>query len=158
MEVMVMDQALKQRLLELRRRLKSKKPDFVRYESWRYVRVKENWRRPRGIDSKVRQKLKGWGKMPNVGYCSPRAVRGLHPSGYEEVLVYRPEDLDRLDPEVHAVRIAHTVGAKKRAMIVKKAVEMGFKILNPGEFLIEEEKEEEEEEGLELEESEEISS
>ncbi|MHA1594654.1 MAG: 50S ribosomal protein L32e [Candidatus Baldrarchaeia archaeon] len=143
----------KQQLLRLRERLKRKKPDFVRYESWRYVRVKENWRRPRGIDNKVRQKWKGWGKMPTVGYGAPRAVRGLHPSGYKEILVYRPEDLDKLDPEEHAIRIAHTVGKKKRKEIVKKAIDMGFKILNPREFI-----EEEEEEALEFAEQEEISS
>jgi large subunit ribosomal protein L32e len=33
---------------------------------------------------------------------------------------------------VHAVRIARTVGLKKRLEIVKKARELGFYVLNPG--------------------------
>ncbi|MHA1832664.1 MAG: 50S ribosomal protein L32e [Candidatus Baldrarchaeia archaeon] len=124
---------LKEKLLELRKKIKSKKPDFVRYESWRYKRVKPNWRKPKGIDSKVREKRKGWIKMPDVGYRSPKVIRGLHPSGFEEVLVYRPEDLEKLDPTKHAVRIAHTVGTRKRLTILEKAEELELVVLNPTE-------------------------
>ena len=70
-----------------RKPAKDKRPDFKRQESWRYKRVKENWRRPRGIDSKMRKKVKGWPRSAEVGYRSPKETRGLHPSGYEEVLV-----------------------------------------------------------------------
>nr|MDO8045450.1 50S ribosomal protein L32e [Candidatus Baldrarchaeota archaeon] len=139
---------LKEKLLELRKKIKSKKPDFVRYESWRYKRVKPNWRKPKGIDSKVREKRKGWIKMPDVGYRSPKVVRGLHPSGFEEVLVYRPEDLEKLDPTKHAVRIAHTVGTRKRLAILEKAEELELVVLNPAEEVRRGEIEESEEIGI----------
>jgi len=139
---------LKEKLLELRKKIKSKKPDFVRYESWRYKRVKPNWRKPKGIDSKVREKRKGWIKMPDVGYRSPKVVRGLHPSGFEEVLVYRPEDLEKLDPTKHAVRIAHTVGTRKRLTILEKAEELELVVLNPTEEVRRGEIEESEEIGI----------
>ncbi len=119
------------RLLVLRKRLKAQKPDFVRCESWRYARVKPNWRRPRGIDNKMREKKKGWPKAPNVGYRAPRKVRYLHPSGFKEVIVWRAEDLESLDPEVHAIRIAGNVGDKKAFKIMEKAEEKGFWIINP---------------------------
>ena len=35
-----------------------KKPKFRRQESWRYKRVPDKWRRPHGIDSKMRKKVK----------------------------------------------------------------------------------------------------
>ena len=76
----------KERLLRIRSAQKSKKPDFNRQESWRYKRVKSSWRRPRGRDSKMRKKKGGWPKLVNVGYCSPKKVRGFHPSGFEEVI------------------------------------------------------------------------
>ena len=47
---------LETKMLELRKVMKKREPDFIRQESWRYVRVKESWRRPRGIDSKMRLK------------------------------------------------------------------------------------------------------
>jgi len=131
----------KERALKLREALKHKRPDFVRQESWRYKRIKENWRRPRGLDSKMRRKVRGWPKSPEVGYRGPKAARGLHPSGYEEVLVYNPNDLDNINPEKQAVRIAHTVGIRKRMEIIAKATSKKIKILNPKEAELELEEE-----------------
>ena len=111
--------------------LKLKRPEFVRQESWRYVRVKPSWRRPRGKDSKMRLQVKGWPPLVKIGYRTPKDYRGLHPSGYKEVLVYRPEDLQGLNPEVHAIRIASSVGIRKRLLIVEEARKLGLKILNP---------------------------
>lgn len=113
------------------RRIRARRPEFVRQESWRYKRVKPNWRRPRGIDSKMRIEKKGWPASPKVGYGSPKEIKGLHPSGFSEVLVHRVEDLKKLDPAVHAVRIAGSVGKRKRLEIYKEAVKAGLKILNP---------------------------
>ncbi|MEM4175467.1 MAG: 50S ribosomal protein L32e, partial [Candidatus Nitrosocaldus sp.] len=107
-------------LLELRRAVKARKPEFVRQESWRYKRVKENWRKPKGIDSKMRLQVKGWPKIVKVGYRGPRVARYLHPSGYRDVLVHNVEELSRLDPSRDAARIASTVGARKRAAILSK--------------------------------------
>ena len=139
----------RQKALKLRKMLKHKKPDFIRQESWRYKRIKENWRRPRGIDSKMRRKIKGWPKCPEAGYRGPKAARGLHPSGYEEVLVYNPDDLDKVDPETQAARIAHPVGIKKRMEIIAKAISKGIKILNPKEAGLEIREEEVPEEKVE---------
>jgi large subunit ribosomal protein L32e len=153
----------KKRALRLREILKHKRPDFVRQESWRYKRVKENWRRPRGLDSKMRRKIKGWPKSPEAGYRGPKAARGLHPSGYVEVLVYSPDDLEDVDPQKQAIRIAHTVGIKKRMEIIAKAASKGVKILNPKEIELEVEEErfkeaveEAEGEAVEIEEEKEI--
>ncbi|MEM2188564.1 MAG: 50S ribosomal protein L32e [Nitrososphaerota archaeon] len=113
------------------RRLKLRRPEFIRLESWRYVRLKPNWRRPRGKDSKMRLQLRGWPPLVKIGYRTPRQYRDLHPSGYKEVLVYRPEDLQGLDPEIHVVRIAGSVGTRKRLLIAEEAKRLGLKVLNP---------------------------
>ena len=120
------------RLLRVRRTISRRRPKFVRQESWRYVRVKENWRRPRGIDSKMRLKLKSRPALVSVGYGSPRKVRGLHPSGKREVLVHNVEELERINPEVEVARIAHTVGLRKRIQILERAKDLGITVLNPG--------------------------
>jgi large subunit ribosomal protein L32e len=118
-------------LLELRRKIAEKRPEFVRQESWRYKRVKPSWRRPKGIDSKMRLEVKGWPKRVKVGYRGPRKVRGLHPTGYKEVMVYNPKDLEKINPETEVARIGHAVGAKTRREIVAKAKKLGIKVLNP---------------------------
>jgi large subunit ribosomal protein L32e len=118
-------------LLELRKSVKSRKPEFVRQESWRYKRVKESWRKPKGIDSHMRLQIKGWPPIVKVGYRGPKAARYLHPSGYRDILIHNIKELAMLDPSKDAARIASTVGARKRALILQKAKELGIKVLNP---------------------------
>jgi len=79
----------------------------------------------------MRKKVKGWPKSAEIGYRGPRVARGLHPSGYAEVLVRTVDDVNKIDPKTHAIRIAHTVGMKKRAEISIRAGERGVHILNP---------------------------
>ncbi|MHA1614197.1 MAG: eL32 family ribosomal protein, partial [Candidatus Thorarchaeota archaeon] len=90
------------------------------------------WRKLRGIDSYTRQKKKGRIAMVESGYRSPKATRYLHPSLFEEVLVYRPSDLESLDADTHAVRIGASVGARKRQAILTEAEAKFLRVLNPG--------------------------
>lgn len=145
----------KEQALRKRKQVTDKKPDFGRQESWRYRRLKESWRRPRGIDSKMRKKVKGWPRSPGVGYRSPKETRGLHPSGYEEVVVRNVDDVRKVDPKTQAIRIARQVGARKQVEISAIADELKIHVLNPRKALeLEEEFEEVEELGEEEEETE----
>lgn len=120
------------RLMEIRKKMNKKRPSFRRVESWRYVRVKDSWRKARGIDSQTRKKTKTGVKSPSVGYRSPKKVRGVHPSGYEEVRVISIRDLENLIPNKHAIKISAKLGAKKRIELVDYAQKRNFKILNIG--------------------------
>jgi large subunit ribosomal protein L32e len=124
--------AISRKLLKLRKRAKQKKPEFLRSESWRYSKMSESWRRPRGLDHKMRRKIKGWPPMVSTGYKGPKVARGLHPSGLREVMVHNVEELSLVDPSVQAARIGHTVGKKKRTLIIAAAREKKIRILNPG--------------------------
>ncbi|HVC27075.1 MAG TPA: 50S ribosomal protein L32e [Nitrososphaerales archaeon] len=120
-----------QELLELRKSVAEQRPRFVRPESWRYVRLHPEWRKPKGLDNKIRKSFKGYPKRVKIGYGGPAKARGYHPSGHLDILVQNPTQLDELIPERDAVRIGRCVGAKKRAAILKRANELGLRVLNP---------------------------
>lgn len=121
----------KKKLLEKRKKISARRPKFVRQESWRYKRVKKSWRKPKGIDNKMKEKRKGYPSMVNIGYRGPKAVRGLHPSGYQVVHVANIYELDDVDKETEAVMIKRTVGMRKRQDIIDTASDLGLKVLNP---------------------------
>lgn len=104
--------------------------DFKRQNSHKHKRVPESWRRPRGIHSPRRKEEEHAAPVPKIGYRSPESERGLHPSGYEDVLVHTPSDVDELDPDTQAARIASGVGGRKREEIREKASDKGIKLLN----------------------------
>ena len=68
--------------------------------------------------------------LPKPGFGSPIAVRGMHPSGFFEVLVSSVKELIGIDPKTHAIRIGATVGERRRIGLQEKALAEGFKVLN----------------------------
>ncbi|MDD1678087.1 MAG: 50S ribosomal protein L32e [Methanomicrobiales archaeon] len=118
------------RLLTLRVRHHSR---FVRRGVHDKKKLSASWRMPKGGHNKMRRQLKAKGALPTPGYGSPAAVRGLHPSGYRDILVFNMASLSGLNPESDAIRIGGTVGMKARAKIQAAALEQGLKVLNPRE-------------------------
>ncbi|RLM88968.1 50S ribosomal protein L32e [Halobellus sp. Atlit-38R] len=107
------------------------KPAFRRQQYHKKKRTPESWRKPRGNLSKQRRGIKGKGDMVEAGYRTPKAARGLHPSGFEEVRVHNVDDLEGVDGDTQAVRIASKVGARKRERIEEVAEDREIRVLNP---------------------------
>jgi large subunit ribosomal protein L32e len=121
-------------MLQARKKISDARPKFVRQESWRYDRLAENWRKPKGKDNKMRKQFSGVPPIVKIGYRGPKAARGLHPSGFIDHIVFNVNDLTGLDATKDAARIAHTVGTRKRNEILVKATNLGIKVLNPGKL------------------------
>ena len=110
---------------------KKKTPSFRRQEWFRYKRLsRTGWKKPRGDDSSQRKNRKYRSALVRVGHGKIATARGLHPSGFEEVLVNKSDELEGLDPETQAVRIAKTVGNRKRSAIHDRADDLGLRVLN----------------------------
>jgi large subunit ribosomal protein L32e len=110
--------------------ISGRRPAFKRQEWFRYSKLGEKWRKPKGIHSKMKRRLKRRQPLVDIGFRGPVAARALHPSGFEEVLVHNVDGLDGIDPKVQAVRIGGTVGTKKRIAIEDRADELGIRVLN----------------------------
>jgi large subunit ribosomal protein L32e len=118
----------RKRLIRVRK--EANKPAFKRRGIHRKKKLEDVWRRPRGLHNKQRRQFRAKGALPQPGYGSPAAVRGLHPSGYEEVLVFSPNELSAVNPATQAVRIGGSVGNRKREVIQSQALDLGLKVLN----------------------------
>ncbi len=118
------------RLLAMRALKNAGRPAFHRQEWFRYQKFGDEWRKPQGGQSKLRRHFGYRWNLPSVGYRGPREVRGLHPSGFQEVLIHNERQLEGLDPAKQAVRIAHGVGTRKREIIEKACEGKGLRVLN----------------------------
>ncbi len=117
--------------LALRAAQKKGTPSFRRTEWFRYKRLsRSGWRKPHGMDNKQRRNFKYRGSLVRIGHGKVNAASGLHPSGFEEVMVHNTRDLDQIDAETQAARVGATVGGRKRENIHARADELGIRVLN----------------------------
>lgn len=117
--------------LKKRAEIDSRRPEFLRQEWHRRKRLQSvKWRKPQGDQSKMRQHYGYRRNIVSIGYGGPKGARYLHPSGFKEVRVWNTADLDKINPELEAARVAHQVGMKKRLEIEEKADKLGIRVLN----------------------------
>jgi len=116
--------------LTLRKRIKAKKPDFIREDSHKRKEVPSRWRRPKGRHSKMRHRFAGHRALPDPGYGSPTAVRGMHPLGLMPVLVHTTAELSALDKKSQGAMIGGGLGNRSRSTLLAKAKELGVTVLN----------------------------
>ncbi|KAI7189519.1 60S ribosomal protein [Hortaea werneckii] len=112
--------------------VKKRTAQFKRHQSDRFKCVAPSWRKPHGIDNRVRRRFKGEAAMPKIGYGSNRKTRHMMPSGHKAFLVNNTRDLDLLlmHNRTYAAEIAHAVSARKRVEIVARAKQLGVKVTN----------------------------
>jgi len=121
------------KLIEERKKVKGKKPRFIRKDSYKRSRLgkrrkkKVKWRRPRGKHSQVRTKRKGYIIQPSIGWGSPKKVRGF----FREKTVRTIHTLKEMEKisSGENIFLAH-IGKKLKIEFLKKAQEKGIKILN----------------------------
>ncbi len=116
-------------LLQLRNKMKSKKPKFERQDTNVYPQFKGIWRKPKGIHSKLRRGFRGHKMIPSIGYASPRAVKGLTRDGLKILLINNVNDLKKITSQNLAM-ISSVVGTKKKIEILSKAQEMKINVGN----------------------------
>ncbi|MBW2963294.1 50S ribosomal protein L32e [Candidatus Woesearchaeota archaeon] len=123
---------MKEELLKIRIAKKKKKPNFIRQDTNKKIRLrnKAKWRKPKGRHSKLRLGKKGHEAVPSTGWGSPREVKHLHKSGLRQILVQSLNDFDQINKNEEGVILGSTVGKRKKIELIKKAEEIGVRILN----------------------------
>ncbi|RIA96875.1 60S ribosomal protein L32 [Glomus cerebriforme] len=105
---------------------------FKRHQSDRYKSVKEAWRKPKGIDNRVRRRFKGQLPMPKIGYGSNKKTRHLMPNGFKKFLVSNIRELELLlmHNKTYAAEIAHNVSLRNRIAIIERAQQLNVRVTN----------------------------
>ncbi|OQR84155.1 60S ribosomal protein L32-1 [Achlya hypogyna] len=113
--------------------IKKKVTKFKRHQSNRFKRVAESWRKPKGIDGRVRRRFKGAIRMPNVGYGSNSKTKHLLPNGFYKFTVKNVAELDMLlmHNRKYCAEIAHNVSGRKRKDILTRAEQLNIRVTNP---------------------------
>ncbi len=117
---------------------KKKHPKFLRpnYGRSSRSRIKIAWRAPRGIDNKKRRKVEYMGALPSIGYRNAREMRGVRKDdGLRERYVHNVQETEAVLKDKDAgkkyfVKIAGSVGERKRALIRAKCKNAGVKVSN----------------------------
>ncbi len=121
------------RLLKERRTLSANRPSFHRYLSIQYSRLDSAWRRPKGLQNKLRRALKDKGTLVRVGFSSPKQVSGLNQKGYTEAKICCEKDLVQtlnLCPRTYMVVLSSKLGLKKSIKYENRLFEKGFFVKN----------------------------
>jgi|SRR3989344_3923230 len=106
---------------------------FLRQDWERHSRIGkgrkklQKWRRPRGRHSKIRRKRFGYPIKVMIGFKQDVSQAGLI-EGLKPSLVYNIQEISKLTKNSIAI-IAARVGAKKRIELLKKAHDLGIKVV-----------------------------
>lgn len=117
-------------LLDLKKKMNAKRPVFKRQELGQRREIKSNWRRPRGLHSKMRHGFQGHNACVEIGYRSPSLLRGCTEDGFKINVISNVNDAEQVDVKNSVVVLAKGLGDKKKVLVVKKLLEKKAKILN----------------------------
>ena len=117
------------RLLKIREKIKHRKPKYLRQDAHRVKKLDKKWRRPRGMHSKMRKRLKSYRRNPEIGYGSPKEVKYLNKEGLMPVLIKSKKDIENAN-ENNILIISRTIGLKKKLEILRQVKSKGLKVEN----------------------------
>merc|ERR1712096_408593 len=106
---------------------------------------KMKWRKPKGIDNRVRRRFKGQYLMPSIGYGSNEKTKHCMRDhrGFKKLLVHNLRELEVLmtSNRKFAAEIAKGVSSKNRKTLVERANQLDIYVTNPNARLRSEENE-----------------
>jgi large subunit ribosomal protein L32e len=114
-------------------RVKKRTKKFARHQSDLFIRIRNSsWRKPKGIDGRVRRRFKGAIPMPSIGYGSDKRTRNVHPNGFKSVVVNNVAELEMLmmHNRTYAATVGHSVSTRVRRLIVERAEQLAIRVTN----------------------------
>ncbi len=124
------------------RKVKKRSKRFTRHECEDFPhKLRKSWRRPRGIDSRVRRQFRGNKPLVRVGYGTQKSHRHVLPNGFKKFLISNDADLEVLlmNNRVFCGELAHSLNKETRRRLVQRAAELNVRLTNSKARLVTEE-------------------
>ena len=106
---------------------------FTRFEFEDYPhKLKASWRKPHGIDNRMRRQYKGNKPLVKIGYGNKKELRHVMANGFKKFLIRCPKDIEMLlmNNREYAGEIASNVSAATRVKILTRAAELNVRLTN----------------------------
>ena len=102
------------------------------------------WRKPHGIDSFFRRRMRGYPDIVNIGYGCDKKSRHVLPNGFKKFLIRNVQDVELLlmNNRTYCGEISRTLGKRKVDAIIRRAQELNVRLTNGGQSRLLKEKEE----------------
>ena len=102
---------------------------FLRRDTHKKKRIPLKWKKPRGIQNKMRLHKKGRPPTVKPGYGTDRDKRNTTRQGLEIVLVMNIEALKKIDAKAQAALLGQ-MGKRKKLEAIKEAEKLGITLAN----------------------------
>ena len=113
--------------------VKKRTKKFARHQADQFWRIgRSSWRKPKGIDGRVRRRVKGAIPMPSIGYGSDKQTRNIHPNGFKSVVINNVSELEMLlmQNRTYAATVGKSVSSRVRREIVTRAEQLAIRVTN----------------------------
>ncbi|KAF3818084.1 hypothetical protein GH733_014956 [Mirounga leonina] len=118
--------------------IKKRTKKFIQHQSDPYVKIKQNWQKPKGTDNRVHRRFKGQILMPNTGYRSNKETEHMPPSGFQKFLIHSIKELEVLlvCNKSYCAEFAHNVSPKNHRTTVERAAQLAIRVSKPSARLV----------------------
>eukprot|EP00178_Gracilaria_changii_P003417 TRINITY_DN15023_c0_g1_i2.p1 TRINITY_DN15023_c0_g1~~TRINITY_DN15023_c0_g1_i2.p1 ORF type:complete len:155 (+),score=20.43 TRINITY_DN15023_c0_g1_i2:46-465(+) len=118
--------------------VKKRTKKFFRHQSDQFMRIRNDrdktakWRKPKGIDSRVRRRFRDNIPLVKIGYGTNKKHRHILPNGFRKFRINNVRELELLlmHNRTYAAEIAHNVSVRNRKAIIERAEQLNVKVLN----------------------------
>ena len=116
-------------ILEIKQRIKKTSPNFTRSDNHKKPKLsRSGWRKPKGIQNKMRLQLRGYKRIVKTGYGTPNVLKHLV-KGKVSVHVSNLKDLEKATSKSIAI-FNSTLGAKKKIDLLEACKKRNIEVFN----------------------------
>jgi len=110
-------------LIEIKKKIQSKLPKFSRKDSHKKSRLGTKWRKPKGLQNKMRLQKRAHKPIVKSGYGTPASLRHTDDKGLRSITVSSMKMLKTIDAKIESVVVSKSVSKKTLAEMLQYCID-----------------------------------